>query len=76
MQCEVAHVCNDDCTVYIVETSLFIVRNLVRERVVIMYRLLNDADSHSDYSYIVANDRMICEKWIGKSVKGCNRELI
>jgi hypothetical protein len=62
MHCELAHVCNDDRSVYIVETSLFVVGNLVRERMVIMYGLLNDADSHSDYSYIVANDRMICEK--------------
>jgi len=62
MHCELAHVCDDDRTVYIVETSLFIVRNLVRERIVIMYGLLNDADNHSDYWYIIANDRMICEK--------------
>jgi hypothetical protein len=60
----------DDRIVYIVETSLFIVGNLVREK---LYGLLNDADSHSDYSYIVANDRMICEKYIGKSIEGCNR---
>ena len=62
MHCELPHMCNDDRTVYIAETTLFIVGNLVREWIVIMYVLLNDADSHSDYSYIVANDRMICEK--------------
>jgi len=62
MQCELARVFNDDRTVYIVETSLFIAGNLVRERIVIMYGLLNDTESHSDYSYIVANDRMICDK--------------
>jgi len=50
------------CTQHIPETTLFIVGNLVRERIVIMYGLLNDADSHSDYSCIVVNDRMICEK--------------
>ena len=76
MHCELAHVCNDDRTVYIVETSVFIIGNLVLERTVIMYGLLNDADSHSDYSYVVANDRKTCGNSIGKGIEGCNRDLI
>jgi hypothetical protein len=75
MHCELAHVCNDDRTVYIVEASLFIVGNMVRERID-MYGLLNDADSQSDYSYVVANDRKICGNGIGKGIEGCNRDLI
>jgi hypothetical protein len=76
MHCELAHVCNDDRTVYIVETSVFIIGNLVLERTLIIHGLLNDADSHSDYSYVVANDRKICGNSFGKGIEGCNRDLI